>query len=350
MRLTRSSGILLHPTSLPGPYGSGDLGVSAYHFIDWLHSAGQTLWQMLPIGPAGMAGSPYMSSSAFAGSPLLIDLQELMEHGWLEHFAPDSFCNFSDHRIDYAAMTRFRMEKLRAAAKNFFNKIRNEQRDEYESFCSSEKYWLDDYALFQSLNWHYDGEEWTDWEKKLSRREPATLRAAEKEFGMDIQFHKFIQWCFARQWKRLKGYAHERGIQLIGDISFFVSGHSADVWAHPENYSLDEDGSPTFVAGVPPDYFSATGQRWGNPLYRWESMKEKKYQWWVERFQKTFELFDIVRIDHFRGFESVLGSSRRRRNSSSWCMAKRTGKRFFQHSSKKNRKTSHYCGRSGYYN
>ena len=304
MRFMRSAGILLHPTSLPGPYGSGDLGVPAYHFIDWLHAAGQALWQMLPIGPAGMANSPYMVSSAFAGSPLLIDLQELRELGWLDNFEADGFCNISDHRIDYAAVTRFRMEKLQAAANKFFRVIRNGQRDQYESFCISERYWLDDYALFQSLNRHYDGQEWTGWETKLARRNPATLRAAEKEFGLDIQFHKFIQWCFVRQWNKLKGYAHERGVQLIGDIPFFIAGHSADVWAHPEDYSLDENGIPTHVAGVPPDYFSAAGQRWGNPLYRWEVMKEKKYQWWVERFQKTFELFDIVRIDHFRGFES----------------------------------------------
>jgi 4-alpha-glucanotransferase len=307
MRFVRSAGILLHPTSLPGPYGSGDLGSSAYHFVDWLRTAGQSLWQMLPIGPAGMANSPYMASSAFAGNPLLIDLDELVEKGWLELPAAEKIppaLKSPAGRIDYPSVTRFRTEQIRKAAKKFLNGSKDEERNDFESFCSREKYWLDDFALFQSLNRHYDGEEWTGWEEKLARRDPSVLRAASKEFAADILYHKFVQWCFDRQWNKLKSYAHARGVRLIGDIPFFVAGHSADVWSHPEYFSLDEKGEPSLVAGVPPDYFSATGQRWGNPLYRWDVLKENKYQWWAERLQKTFELFDIVRIDHFRGFES----------------------------------------------
>jgi 4-alpha-glucanotransferase len=304
MKFPRSSGILLHPTSLPGPYGSGDLGASAYHFIDWLVSAGQTLWQMLPLGPAGMANSPYMSISAFAGNPLLIDLQELCTQGWLaqDELSNKSFENTT--KIDYQAVSKFRMDNLLKASEKFFLHQNEKGQKEFEKFCKAEKSWLDDYVLFQALNQQHGWKEWTSWEEDLVHRTPAALKKARIELKELIDFYKFTQWCFARQWHTLKDYAHKRNVQLVGDIPIFVAHHSADVWSNPKDFYLDEKGMPTIVAGVPPDYFSEDGQRWGNPLYRWNVMKRQQYGWWIERFRRTFDLFDILRIDHFRGFEA----------------------------------------------
>jgi 4-alpha-glucanotransferase len=304
MRFPRSCGVLLHPTSLPGPFGSGDLGASAYHFIDWLISAGQSIWQMLPLGPAGLANSPYMSLSAFAGNPLLIDLQELVSHGWLVEEDLSAVRSRSAYHIDYAKVMAFRMKILTKASKQFFRQEHSSDHKNYDLFCSAEKSWLDDYALFQALNQKFEDEEWASWDSELANREPNALKKASEGLQESIDFHKFSQWCFARQWSLLKKYANDRNVTLVGDIPIFVAYHSADVWAHPTEFQLDRNGKPIVVAGVPPDYFSKTGQRWGNPLYRWEVMKENKYRWWIERFKKSFELFDILRIDHFRGFES----------------------------------------------
>ena len=304
MKFPRSSGILLHPTSLPGPYGSGDLGASAYQFVDWLVSAGQTLWQMLPLGPAGMANSPYMSLSAFAGSPLLIDLEELLSRGWLIQKDLQPFPVSSNPRVQYPEVTVWRMNLLWKAAQNFFEHGNEKDRQQYAAFCEEEKKWLNDYTLFQALNDHYGGKEWVVWDRDLVHRKPSALRQAAEEWTAQVNYHKFMQWCFARQWKKLKKYANDRNIKLVGDIPIFVAHHSADVWSNQEAFSLNKDGRPLIVAGVPPDYFSEDGQRWGNPLYRWDVMKRQKYSWWIERFKKTFELFDILRIDHFRGFEA----------------------------------------------
>ncbi|MGD0339570.1 MAG: 4-alpha-glucanotransferase [Bacteroidota bacterium] len=304
MRFPRSSGILLHPTSLPGPFGSGDLGAESYKFIDLLLSTGQSLWQMLPIGPAGMANSPYMSLSAFAGSPLFIDLCELVSHGWLTHYDLDGMPHFSDQRVNYPQVTTARMAMLAKAAKNFFLKRNEEDSQQFETYCSTEKSWLEDYSLFQALNDRYDGNGWISWDHDLVHRNAHALKNSADEFREYVNFHKFTQWCFARQWNKMRKYANERNVKLVGDIPIFVAHHSADVWSNQEAFFLDKDGMPTVVAGVPPDYFSEDGQRWGNPLYRWNKMKEQKYRWWIERFRKTFELFDIIRIDHFRGFEA----------------------------------------------
>ena len=304
MRFPRSSGILLHPTSLPGQFGSGDLGAPAYHFVDWLVAAGQSLWQMLPLGPAGLANSPYMSHSAFAGSPLLIDLQELVSHDWLTQ---EDLCitqGLSAYRVDYSEVTAFRMRIIAKASDQFFKHGTSEDLKQYALYCAAEKSWLEDYALFQALNHEYGEQEWSSWNTDLAHREPNALKKASEELHDSITFHKFTQWCFARQWSLLKKYANDRNVILVGDIPIFVAYHSADVWAHPKEFHLDKDGMPTVVAGVPPDYFSKTGQRWGNPLYRWDVIKETKYRWWIERFRKTFALFDVLRIDHFRGFES----------------------------------------------
>ena len=304
MKFPRSSGILLHPTSLPGPFGSGDLGASAYRFVDWLSSTGQSLWQMLPTGPAGMANSPYMSLSAFAGSPMLIDPIELVSHGWLGQDDVQSVSGFSDARVDYPRVSQARMALLAKASKQFFQRRNGDDRQHYEAYCEAEKSWLDDYSLFQALNQHFSGKGWVEWDHDLVHRDQKALDNAAGELREYIDFHKFTQWCYHRQWTAIKKYANDRNVRLVGDIPIFVAHHSADVWSNQETFTIDENGMPLFVAGVPPDYFSEDGQRWGNPLYRWDVMGRQHYRWWVSRFRNTFALFDIIRIDHFRGFEA----------------------------------------------
>ena len=304
MHFQRSSGILLHPTSLPGPFGSGDLGSSAYYFTDWMVSAGQSVWQMLPLGPVGLANSPYMCLSAFAGSPLLIDLYELKNRNWLTEEELRDAPKFPVNRVDYGAVEPYRMQKLHLAARRFFAAATAEETREFAAFCKANAGWLNDYALFQALNEKNDRRIWTSWDPKIVRRDPAALKTASAGLKSDIEFHRFVQWCFWRQWGYLRKYAAERGVKIMGDIPIFVAHHSSDVWANPGSFHLLKDGNPKFVAGVPPDYFSKTGQRWGNPLYRWDVMKEDKYSWWIDRFRTTFALFDILRIDHFRGFEA----------------------------------------------
>jgi 4-alpha-glucanotransferase len=304
MRFPRSSGILLHPTSLPGSFGCGDIGASSYHFIDWLVAAGQSLWQVLPLGPTGMANSPYMSLSAFAGNSILIDIEELITRGWLSKEELSETRSFSYHRVDFEEVNALRLTILEKASIRFFREGSKEDREAFEIFCSIEKDWLDDYALFQALNQKYEGQQWTSWDHEIALQFPTALKKMTEKLREHIDFCKFIQWCFRRQWMALKKYANDRNVTIVGDIPIFVAHHSADVWANPAAFYLEAEGLPTVVAGVPPDYFSKTGQRWGNPLYRWDEMKKDKYLWWTERFKKTFELFDIARIDHFRGFES----------------------------------------------
>lgn len=298
---TRASGILLHPTSLPGRFGSGDLGADAYRFVDWLASAGQTYWQMLPLGEIGPGNSPYMSRSAFAGNLLLIDLAELVEQGWLEQGDLEQLPDFSCDRIDFSLMQSFRMERLHRAAKNFINKNNAMQR-EFDSFCEAECDWLRDYALFMAIAEHQDGREWDSWPEALVHRDEQALCNFESQHADEIGFWMFCQWCFARQWFRLKKYANARGIRIIGDAPIFVAYQSADVWAHQELFQLDDNGRPTVVAGVPPDYFSETGQLWGNPIYRWDIHEATGYAWWSERMGQALRFADIVRVDHFRGF------------------------------------------------
>ncbi len=302
MRLPRTSGILLHPTSLPGPHGAGDLGPAAYHFVDWLQSAGQKLWQILPLGGVGPGNSPYMSSSAFAGNVLLIDLAELAACGWLTDadLVPDPA--FRDDRIDYAALIPWRMARLARAAHACAEHATPAQRAAYEAFCAEHASWLEDYALFMALAEAHPGRDWADWPAMLARREPAALRSAATAHAERIAFWRFGQWCFFRQWQRLRAYANARGISIVGDAPIFIAPQSADVWARQDLFELDTDGRQRVVAGVPPDYFSATGQRWGNPLYRWSAHAADGYAWWTERVRHTFTLVDIVRIDHFRGF------------------------------------------------
>jgi 4-alpha-glucanotransferase len=302
MRFPRSSGILLHPTSLPGPYGCGDLGDVSRHFIEWLVVAGQKVWQILPLEPTGYGNSPYMALSAFAGNPLLIGFEALLAKGWLNQNDLRSVPAFERRRVDYTKVIPYRMLALHKAADRFFSQHRGPDEADFQQFCNEHASWLEDFTLFKAIEDHYAGVEWTSWDADLAQRKTKSLDAARNELAGEIQFWKFAQWQFYRQWADVKKYANDRGIKIIGDIPIFVAHHSADVWSHPELFFLDKNGRPTVVAGVPPDYFSETGQRWGNPLYRWAKMEEDKFQWWVERFRRTFLLVDIARIDHFRGF------------------------------------------------
>ena len=303
MRLPRASGVLLHPTSLPGPHGAGDLGPDARHFVDWLVAAGQRLWQVLPLGNVGAGHSPYMSTSAFAGNALLVDLADLAAHGWL---APEDLhppAAFAAPRIDFAAMVPWRMERLRRAARAFHAHPRAADPAAFDAFRAAHASWLEDYALFMALADAHPGRAWCDWEAPLAGRDPAALAQARERHAEAIAFHRFCQWRFHEQWAALRRYANARGVWIVGDAPIYVAYHSAEVWARPELFQLDPaTRRPTHVAGVPPDYFSATGQHWGNPLYRWGAHADEGYAWWIERVRRAFERVDVLRIDHFRGF------------------------------------------------
>lgn len=301
VRFPRRSGILLHPTSLPGPFGIGDLGDAAYAFVDWLKDAAQTYWQLLPLSPTGYGDSPYQGLSAFAGNPLLISPQKLVQAG---HLIPEDLEDcpcFPEERVDYGPVIRYKGRVLERAEARF-RQAPPEERDAFAEFCAEEAAWLDDFALFMALKRALGYRPWNEWERGLARREPDALTRARRELATQIESEKYRQWIFFRQWQELKHYANERGIRIIGDIPIFVSLDCADVWAHPELFHLDADLRPAVVSGVPPDYFSAEGQLWGHPLYRWERMAEDGYAWWIARFRAVLRLADIVRIDHFRGF------------------------------------------------
>jgi len=301
MRFPRSSGILLHPTSLPGPHGSGDFGAAAYHFVDWLVLSGQKMWQMLPLGGTGPLNSPYMSRSAFAGNQLLIDLHELAGNGWLtaEELLPDA--DFDAQQIQFPLVQKFRMDRLRLAANRFFAE-QHHYRADFVSFCTAEQSWLENYTLFMALTEKFKGLEWGEWPLEFAHRNAEALSKARESLADEISFCQFCQWCFFRQWRKLKSYANDRGVRIVGDMPIFVAYQSADVWAKQHLFELGADNKPTVIAGVPPDYFSATGQRWGNPLFRWPVHEQENYAWWIERMRKTVEMYDLVRIDHFRGF------------------------------------------------
>ena len=302
MRFPRASGVLLHPTSLPGPHGSGDLGTEAYHFVDWLVSAGQKLWQVLPLAGIGPGNSPYMSNSAFAGNPLMVDLHELQRLGWLGESDIQPVAGLSAEQVDFSVMVPFRMERLAKAATCFAATGTPEQQADFTRFLGEHRSWIDDYAVFMSICESCDWQDWCDWPSALAQRQSAALQAARLQHADRIHFWQFCQWRFYRQWAALRAYANGKGVHIIGDTPIFIAYLSAEVWANQHLFELDTQGRPTVVAGVPPDFFSATGQRWGNPLYRWAEHAKDGYAWWVERFRRTFELVDIVRIDHFRGF------------------------------------------------
>lgn len=300
----RQSGILLHISSLPGEEGIGDLGPAAYRFVDFLERSGQTLWQVLPVGPIGHGGSPYQSPSAFAGNSLFVSLQMLVERGYLRNFELRDGANFPASHVDFVEMPKWRGRRLADAYRNFAASADAVTRARFHRFRDAEASWLDDYALFVALKDAYNGAGWTSWDAALVRREPAALADAHRSLADVIEQEMFIQFQFAEQWSALKHYANERGVAIIGDAPIFVAHDSADVWAHQDLFYLDDIGRTTVVAGVPPDYFSETGQLWGNPLYRWDVMARTGYQWWIERLRYSFRQFDMVRIDHFRGFEA----------------------------------------------
>ncbi|MBI1258417.1 MAG: 4-alpha-glucanotransferase [Chloroflexi bacterium] len=300
----RSSGILLHPTSLPGRYGMGDLGAWAYRFIDWLVSAKQTVWQILPLGPTGYGDSPYQTHSAFAGNTALISLDRLVEDGWLTADDVSDAPNFPQQYVDFGAVLPYHNNMLNLAYANFVQKATEDEVEEFHHWCKENTHWLDDYSLFVALKDEYMGQPWIKWPVEEALREPKAIYEAEERHKEQIELSKFRQWQFARQWTELKNYANEQKIRLVGDIPIFVAHDSSDVWANRDLFHLDEMGNPTIVAGVPPDYFSETGQLWGNPHYNWEAMERDGYRWWIQRFKATLKQVDIVRIDHFRGFEA----------------------------------------------
>ncbi len=302
--LPRSSGILLHPTSLPGRYGIGDLGAGAYSFVDWLEAQGQSIWQVLPLGPTSYGDSPYQTLSAFAGNSNLISLDRLIEDGLLDADDLADAPPFPGDRVDFGWVIPYHNQKLTFAYYNFAANPEPALNREFSQFVSENQFWLEDYALFIALKRKHKLRPWTEWQGELRRREPRALAAAREDCAEQINLERFRQWLFYRQWTALKNYALGKGIRLIGDLPIFVAHDSADVWANQHEYFLDETGAPTVIAGVPPDYFSPTGQRWGNPLYRWDVMRASGYGWWINRIQALLRLVDFIRIDHFRGFEA----------------------------------------------
>ncbi len=293
--------MLLHPTSLPGPYGIGDLGPEAYRFLKFLADAGQSLWQVLPLGPTGYGDSPYACYSAFAGNTLLISPEQLVADGLLSR--ADLYVSQSNSdRIDFGEAHSLKESLLRKVYQNYTKTTDTNLRSSFETFAQHHANWLEDYALFRALKDAHGGIAWNNWEASLVNRTSAALERAREELRDEIEAHMFYQFLFFRQWSTLKAYANEHGIKVVGDLPIFVAPDSADVWTNPEQFQLDKNGTPTVVAGVPPDYFSTTGQLWGNPLYNWDHMLEDGFTWWIERVRATLTVVDIARIDHFRGF------------------------------------------------
>ncbi len=302
MRFDRSSGILLHPTSLPGPYGIGDIGPQAHRWVDFLSRAGCRLWQILPLGPTGYGDSPYQCFSAFAGNPYLISPDLLVESGLLTQDDLESMPPFDNERVDFGAVIPWKLRLLDQAFERFRQQGSTQMRDEYIQFQEQHSFWLDDFAIFMALKEYHGGGSWVSWPAELRDRVPEAIQEAKETLNESIRKHVFRQYIFYRQWTELRKHTKDKDMLIIGDIPIFIAHDSADVWANPRLFYLEESGEPEFVAGVPPDYFSPTGQRWGNPLYRWDLQVESGYQWWIQRFQSVLSLVDIVRLDHFRGF------------------------------------------------
>ncbi len=296
----RKSGILMHISSLPSPYGIGTMGGQAREFADFLQSAGQSFWQVLPLSPTGFGDSPYQSFSSFAGNPYFIDLDELCLDGLLSR---DEYAHLdwgSDpNYVDYGALFKNRFEVLQKAA----DRLISSQNQAFRIFCTENSYWLEDYALFMALKNSFGGEAWSLWQEDLRSRQPLALEKARADFAPQLDFHRAVQFLFYKQWQALKTYANDRGISIIGDIPIYVAPDSTDVWASPQYFALDEKLTPTQVAGCPPDGFTADGQLWGNPIYKWEALKSSGYSWWINRVAHQFKLYDVLRIDHFRGFD-----------------------------------------------
>jgi 4-alpha-glucanotransferase len=302
MSFPRASGILLHPTSLPSRGGVGDFGPAAYRFVDFLAAARQGIWQVLPLGPLGYGNSPYSATSAFAGNPLLISLERLADQGWIDRKQLDTLTEASGP-VDYDRVFHQKMPLLFEAARGFLRSASGEALRRFESFCAENAWWLDDFVLFDGLRAKQKLACWNQWPHGLAHREPAALAAAREELADDLRVRSALQFGFYEQWRDLRRYCADRNIRIVGDVAIFVNHDSADVWTHRELFRLNGNLDPEVVAGVPPDFFSKTGQRWGNPLYRWDVMKERGYQWWIQRLRWATRNCDYIRLDHFRGFD-----------------------------------------------
>lgn len=302
MSFERTSGILLHPTSLPGQFGIGTLGKEAYKFVDFLVESGQKLWQVFPLGPTGYGDSPYQCFSAFAGNPLLIDLEKLCEEKLLSESDLKSSEVFNENAVDFGKVINFKMPILKKAFSTFSSKASALDKIKFENFCENNSIWLPDYALFMALKEHFGGKPWIEWDADIKLREEKALEYYTNHLKEKIEFQNFIQYLFFKQWAEIKAYANRNFIKIVGDIPIFVAFDSADAWANSDMFLFDEERKPVKVAGVPPDYFSATGQLWGNPLYNWEKLDATGYKWWIDRVKANLVVSDIIRIDHFRGF------------------------------------------------
>ena len=302
-QVDRLSGVLLHITSLPSYGGVGDFGPAAYAFADFLAASRQRLWQVLPLSPTGYGSSPYSALSAFAGNPLLISLERLAEAGWIGW---DRIEGLPGHEgpADFQAATRLKLPLIEEAAGNFVDRASDEQRSNFQKYCQDNAYWLTDYAMFNALRRRYEFASWIDWPKEFALREHDALTSVLNDHARDLVIEQAIQYFFSEQWAALRRYCGERSIRVMGDVAIFVNYDSADVWTHPEIFELNDQRMPIRVSGVPPDYFSATGQRWGNPLYKWGELKERGFDWWVARIRRSLALYDTIRLDHFRGFEA----------------------------------------------
>ena len=304
IRRERLSGILVHPTSFPSPYGIGDLGKGAYDFIDFLKASDQHLWQVLPLGPTGFGDSPYQGPSAFAGQPLIISPEKLKELNLLTDEDLSRIPHQDPRKVDYGPAINYKNSLLRKAFQAFPHTPDKTLLEDYENFCEQQKDWLDDYSLFMAIKDKHEGRCWLDWESEIRTPDESTKKAWAQMLSAETAYYRFCQFMFQKQWDELRAYAHENDVEIIGDAPIFMSLDSCDVWANKKYFQLDSKGFPTAVAGVPPDYFSATGQLWGNPLYDWDYMKKTGYSWWIARVRRQFELVDYLRIDHFRGFEA----------------------------------------------
>jgi 4-alpha-glucanotransferase len=306
MSFPRAAGILLHPTSLPSGGGIGDLGPAAYQFADSLASARQSLWQVLPLGPLGYGNSPYSSISAFAGNPLLISLERLAGHGWIDAGKTSGLTSATSAdscSVEYDQVFATKMPLLFEAGRNFITSASEGARQRFERFCTENAWWLDEFVLFDALRAQHKLASWNEWSAELAHREPAALERARKDLAIDLKIRRALQFAFYEQWQALRRYCAERSIRIVGDVAIFVNYDSADVWMHRELFRLNENLEPEVVSGVPPDFFSKNGQRWGNPLYRWDVMKAQGYEWWVRRLRWATRNGDYIRLDHFRGFD-----------------------------------------------
>ncbi len=330
MKFKRASGILLHPSSFPGPYGIGDIGSRAHRWVDFLSGAGCGLWQVLPIGPTGYGDSPYQCFSSFAGNPLLISPDALLREDLLH---PDDLSDrpcFPEDHVNFGQVIPWKFGVLDRSFFRFQHTQSSQLKIELAKFQQDHSSWLDDYALFMALKESHAGAPWPAWEKSLQQRQPKALAAARKELAVAIQRQVYRQFLFYRQWSKLREHAHAKNIQIIGDIPIFVAHDSSDVWVHPELFYLDQTGMPTVVAGVPPDYFAPTGQLWGNPLYRWDVHAQTGYSWWLERIKATLAMVDIIRIDHFRGFAGYWEVPGTAKTAEIGCWTPGPGKDFFR--------------------